>query len=174
MFRFYSIYPFEAVLRSPPLHVDVELRNSELSDKTTYVVYLVYKLNASLIYKTYESISFVDSIPETCIMNLNSCNFSRSCLISKECVHPSLKEKVNGWMLLWENVVRSIEGPLCYFPKQREGGEWMEVALGEFFNEINGDGSLQGETVFVNFSWSDCVNLDLFIIEGIEFRPKMG
>lgn len=171
MYRFYSIHPFETTLRPPLLQVDVEVRSSELSDKTTYVVYLIYKLNASLMYKTYESISFIDSIPETCIMNSSNRNFFRSCLISKESVHPSLKEKVNGWMLLWGNF-QNVQGPMCYFPKEREDGEWMEVALGEFFNE-NGVASLQGESVYVNFRWLECVNLDLFIIEGIEFRPKL-
>lgn len=55
------------------------------------------------------------------------------------------------------------------FPKEREGGQQMEVAIGEFFNN-NG---AEKEKVCSLLDWYDCPDFDFFFIEGVEFRPKI-
>lgn len=143
--------------------LNAELTSVELSQKTTYVVYLVYKLNyADLSY-------FLSSIPTTDVYHekheellykqpFRASFHSDSCLISKEELHSKLPHDV---------VLPTVD----YFANQREGsgGEWMEVALGEIFN----DGADGKEKIVVDFSWLDCGGLDSIIIQGIEFRVKI-
>jgi len=138
------------------------LTSVELSEKTTYVVYLVYKLNyADLSY-------FLSSIPTTSVYHekheellykqpFGDSFHSDSCLISKEELHSKLTHDVD---------LQTVD----YFANQREGsGQWMEVALGEIFN----DGADGKEKIVVDFSWFDCQGLDFIIIQGMEFRAKI-
>ncbi|KMZ71650.1 hypothetical protein ZOSMA_178G00380 [Zostera marina] len=96
----------------------------------------------------------------------NDYNFSWSCLISKE-AHRRFLEKGDAKDRQYEFRERESNS-MWNYSKERKDGYWMEVAFGEFFNET-GFGK---EKVFVEFNWWVIEHYDMFIIEGIEFRPK--
>ncbi|KMZ74442.1 hypothetical protein ZOSMA_129G00350 [Zostera marina] len=141
------------------LFYNTMLKCVELSEKTTYVVHLIYKLDFETLsrdrqyaYLGSSKLAFSDDAV-----------FNFSCLISKE---DSLKIYSDGDHEFLRNYIRMESS--SYFAKEREGcGQWMEVALGEFFNEI-----VAGkEEVFLDFTYYMLTSCSL-IIEGIEFRVK--
>ncbi|KMZ73228.1 hypothetical protein ZOSMA_150G00300 [Zostera marina] len=150
------------ICRDMSWYLYAELKTNQLSDNTTYIVYLVYKL------KVHDELDMLDEpVVGDAMMtdislgddddNDDTVSESWSSLYSKEALDQTCKH-------LSEEAIQTS----YYFPNVREDRRWMEVVLGEFDNN-NDDGN---EKVFVRCCWFHCVKLD-FVIEGIEFRPKI-
>ncbi|KMZ73225.1 hypothetical protein ZOSMA_150G00280 [Zostera marina] len=148
------------ICRDMSLCLHAELKTNQLSDNTTYVVYLVYKL------KVHDFDDDEPVVGDAMMIDISlgdddddedTVSESLSSLFSKKALDQAGKH-------FSEEAIQTS----YYFPNVREGRRWMEVVLGEFDN--NND--FGNEKVFVKCYWFDCVKLD-FVIEGIEFRPKI-
>lgn len=156
-----SFFDFQAMLTS-----------AELSNNTTYVIYLVYKLNTTTYFDWKEGTCILDSLPmttvELCESNSSPDN-NYCCLVSVEDIHQACEteeemEIINTYL---PSEITSRDGETVYYPKKRQDGHWMEVALGEFFNGNEKD------TILVHLTAFDTSHIDTLLIEGIEFRAKI-
>ncbi|KAK9993799.1 hypothetical protein SO802_023502 [Lithocarpus litseifolius] len=126
-----------------------KMSTSMLSPKTNYAAYLVFKLRSGAC--GFDDPSFKASVGT---IGGGEVYEQSVCLDLGE---PSLDDQI----LL-------LEQPHISCPKRRKDG-WLEIELGEFFNEGGQDDELQIRLMEVEGVWKSGL-----IVEGIEFKPTMG
>ncbi|CAI0456141.1 unnamed protein product [Linum tenue] len=146
-----SRFPEVAELKSvPALDIRGEITVSMLSPGTNYAAYLVYKLQRNafdcLLVETSVGVAGADILaPATICLNID--------------VEPFWHHHRNS------NAVLGLKRP----KKRRD--KWLEIELGEYFNEAGKSGGLEPVAIQVKAGGETrgCV-----VIEGIEIRPAIG
>lgn len=108
-----------------------KIASQMLSKRTTYVVYLVFKLAPS----SYYGLAIGNAVIRF--------------------VNPYAKERRLVRRISWPNAQRRVDN-------------WMEIEMGEFFNDTGDDGDVQVRLMDITCHFG----IDNLFIEGIEFRPK--
>lgn len=159
------------------LDIQGKMPTQMLSLKTTYAAYLVYKLGEDsygleVVAKAFvgftEATSSVSNTEDTSIgTDMSASNSLVDTESNSIYLSPSAhrrRDRRPGWRRLWYPVPGKLNDGRI--PQRRLDG-WLEIFLGEFFND-EGEGAIEIkilETTVLNWKRG-------LILEGMELRPK--
>ncbi|KAH9734418.1 F-box protein [Citrus sinensis] len=140
------------------LEIRGKISTRSLSPGTLYTAYLVYKLTAGSYGFEYQPVSVSVGL-------VNGETQTQTVYLHEE---RGLRQGYHGLLNRSSSQASTPKENVCYFPKERKD-EWLEIELGDFFNEEDEHGELEMSVLELKGHWKRGL-----VIQGIDIRPKLG